>query len=112
MLSIAKVDAAEEVFEHADTLKCSKCIRGGFTFCFEGTDGEAIAVDGVAPTEKCCEADTCDEASNEAYTCSNSYSDATYALSMCPQKQDKCGATQEVDFEEPGETQDITIEGM
>ena len=112
LLSLATVRAAEEVFTHADTLKCGKCIRGGFVFCFEGTDGDVVADGGRDPTSKCCEDDQCTEASNDAYVCSNTYSDQTYALSMCPQKQDKCGSNQEVEFSETGETEEIVIEGM
>lgn len=104
--------AATEITYDA-SLKCGKCIKGGFNFCHNGaTDGVVVTTDDVEPTYTCCEDDTCAEASNADYTCSLTYSDATYALQMCPQKQTNCGEVQEVTFEETGEEETLTVSGL
>ena len=94
---------AQDAVTHSEDLKCGKCIKAGFNFCHTGTDGEAVAAGDAEPTAKCCADDQCAEASDETYTCSLTYSDTTYALQMCPQKQAQCGETQEVAFTEVDE---------
>jgi hypothetical protein len=110
MALIANTSKAEITYDAG--LKCGGCIKGGFNYCFEGTDGESVAIDAAVPTNTCCEDGECDEASNEAYTCSLTYSDVDYALTMCPQKQDKCGTKQEVDFEEVDEEEEMEVTGL
>jgi len=108
----ATIKAQDEV-AHAEDLKCGKCIKAGFNFCHTGTDGVAIADGGVEPTVICCEDDQCAEASDTDYTCSLTYSDTTYALQMCPQKQAQCGETQEVEFTEVDEAEvDLEVTGL
>ena len=97
---------------YANTLKCGQCVKGGYNFCFQGTDGDVVAAANAAPTSTCCEDGTCTEASNTAYSCSAAYSDVEYALSFCPQKQAKCGDKQEVTFDEVNEEENITITGL
>ena len=75
----ATIKAQEEVAYDAG-LKCGKCIKAGFNFCHNGVDGVAVADGGVEPTATCCQDGLCTEASDEAYTCSLTYSDTTYAL--------------------------------
>jgi len=104
---------AQDAVAHSGDLKCGKCIKAGFNFCHTGTDGVAVA-DGVEePTAKCCADDQCTEASDDTYTCSLTYSDTTYALQMCPQKQAQCGETQEVEFTEVGDAEvDLEVTGL
>lgn len=76
----------------------------------KGTDGEALEP-GVKPEATCCEDGNCPEASDETYTCSLSYSDLDYALTMCPQRKEKCGNKQELDLGED-ESESIEIVGL
>jgi hypothetical protein len=82
-------------------LKCSKCIKNGYTFCHKGTEGQLFE-NGQHPEYTCCTDATCPEASDPSYTCSSTYKDLEYALTFCPQPKDKCGDRQEINFEGNG----------
>jgi hypothetical protein len=88
---LSLVAADDTVVTHAENLKCGKCIKGGFNFCFEGSDGDVVASGASAPAQKCCADDQCAENTNAAYICSSTYADKEYALQMCPQPQARCG---------------------
>jgi hypothetical protein len=94
------------------SLKCGKCIKGGYNYCFVGTDGDVVASGGSEPTATCCEDSTCNTASDSDYVCSSTYTDAEYALTMCPQKQDNCGTNQTVTFTETGTESNLTVSGL
>ena len=64
------------------------------------------------PEAICCEDDKCTAASDAAFTCSNTFTDKEYALTMCPQKQEKCGTKQDVEFETIGSVEDLTVTGL
>merc|ERR1719453_466904 len=80
-------------------LKCVKCIKEGYNFCFVGTDTQTFDKDNK-PETTCCQDTNCAEASNSSWTCSGSYSDTDYALTFCPFKKSKCGDTADVTFED------------
>lgn len=73
----------------------------------QGTDGEVFEP-GVKPPATCCEDDTCPESSDATFTCSMTYSDLDYALTMCPQRKNKCGDKQDLEIQE-GETQTVEV---
>lgn len=79
--------AAEEGYTitYANSLKCGQCIKGGYIFCTQGADGETVASGSSAATATCCQdAQNCAALSDQSYTCSTTYSDAEFAMSMCP----------------------------
>jgi len=107
---MAMADLARATYS-AD-LKCGKCIKEGYNFCFKGTDTQTFEK-GTVPEATCCQDTSCAEASNSEWTCSGSYSDADYALTFCPFKKDKCGSTAEVTFEDNvNSTQQVTVENL
>jgi hypothetical protein len=76
----------------AQNLGCGACINGGYTFCFQGKEGDDMT--GKTFIQKCCKDTTsanCPEATNAAYTCSSIYTDRALAKSICPFKQTACG---------------------
>lgn len=85
-------------------LRCGKCIKEGYNFCFVGTDTQTFDKDNK-PETTCCQDTNCAQASNSSWTCSGSYSDPDYALTFCPFKKSKCGDTAEVTF---GSTVNLT----
>ena len=62
----------------------------------------------MKPVATCCENETCTEASDATYTCSTTYGDLDYALTMCPQRKEKCGSKQDLDLGE-GETEQVEV---
>lgn len=110
--TMAVVSATEITFDAS--LKCGKCIKGGFIYCLPdgSTDGEVVANGDAAPAGTCAE-----NVLDAAYkgVCSDSYSDTDYAKGFCPQKQDTCGSNQEIEFTdvtEEGEEVEIAITGL
>jgi len=91
-------------------LECGSCIRGGYIYCVEGSDREVVSSDDTAPAGICCEGSgSCDEQYDDNYTCSNTYSDSTFALMLCPFKKSSCGKTSDFSFEESGESESISM---
>ena len=86
------------------------CIKSGYTFCVQGVDGQVFEA-GVKPVAVCCEDNTCAEASDATYTCSDTYLDQDYGLTMCPQRKDKCGEKQDLEFEE-GDSETVEVAGL
>lgn len=110
-ISFLAVADLENATYSAD-LKCGKCIKEGYNFCFVGNDTQTFEK-GTRPEATCCQDTSCAEASNSTWTCSGSYSDADYALTFCPFKKDKCGDTAEVEFDESvNVTQSLTVNDM
>ena len=108
-MAIASVAATEITYD--ETLKCGKCIKGGFIYCLpaDTADGEVVADGDDAPTG------TCVEEATDGMVCSDTYSDVDYAKGFCPQKQDMCGSNQEIEFAdvtEEGDEEEIEITGM
>ena len=67
-------------------LNCGQCIMAGFNFCFEGKDAAPMALNSPAVTSTCCENNLCPESTDDTYSCSSSYTNLDYAITMCPQK--------------------------
>lgn len=108
-MAIASVAATEITYD--ESLKCGKCIKGGFIYCLpaDTADGEVVADGDDAPTG------TCVEEATDGMVCSDTYSDVDYAKGFCPQKQSQCGSNQEIEFDDvtaEGEEEEITIEGL
>ena len=100
---IALLGAASATITFDASLKCGKCIKGGFVFCTKGGDGEVVADDGkgVPAAATCCEDSTeakCSVIKDTAYTCSNTYTDADLARSMCPFREKSCGKKKTIEF--------------
>lgn len=95
-LFLATTNAANNI-AHSTDLKCGKCIKGGYNYCFQGSDTQEFD-DASTLTATCCADETCSEASDATYTCSMAYSDGDYAMTFCPFKKDKCGGVSAVEF--------------
>ena len=67
-----------------ENMNCGQCIKNGYNFCFQGFDGMVMSLNSHNVPHTCCEDETCAEASDSSYSCSHTYSDTNYALSMCP----------------------------
>ena len=76
------------------TLGCGACINNGYVFCQQAPDAVVVASTDPLPTTKCCQDATCAEANDVAWSCSNTFIDRIYALSMCPFKVKQCGTIQ------------------
>lgn len=46
------------------------------------------------------------------WTCSSSYSDPDYAITFCPFKKNKCGATQKVEFTDTNTAMNLTVANL
>lgn len=105
--------SAQPVYK--DQLGCGACIKGGWNFCFKGTDAQVV--EDTEPQKKCCEDATeakCPEVVDPSWSCSSSYADQDYALTFCPFKKKKCGDTAEVTFGESdvNKTQEIKVANL
>lgn len=69
--------------EHSNSMHCGDCVRQGWNYCFNGEDGEEEDRHNHFEST-CCKNDTCEQATDDKYTCSAQYTDDIYALSMCP----------------------------
>lgn len=79
--------------------ECARCIKGGYVYCFQGTDGQTLASGTTAPTSECAQTvATSTKQTDTSYTCSNFYTDVEYALTMCYQSQAVCGSEQKIAF--------------
>lgn len=97
---------------HADTLSCSDCIIGGYTFCLNTGWFEDLSAKSGIPTTICCQDKTsCPKIFDQKYACTyyptnGRYFDTAntkmpsgfgdnlgYALASCPTKQSICGAS-------------------
>lgn len=103
---------SQATITHSADLKCGKCIKGGYNFCFKGVDTQTFDSEaGVEST--CCQDGTCTQASDSAWTCSSSYSDPDYAITFCPFKKNKCGTTQKVEFNnETNTAMNLTVQSL
>jgi hypothetical protein len=99
--------------EWDETLACGSCIRGGYNFCFEGVDAQEVTPSSPTfPDTKCCIDDSCAAASSAAWSCSTNYVNSNYAMTACPQRQNKCGYQQAYGFNELDTSNRITINGL
>lgn len=57
LLALTRADDTTVTYDA--TLKCGKCIKGGFNFCFVGTDGDVLASGATDPTATCCQDSLC-----------------------------------------------------
>jgi hypothetical protein len=109
--SSAALYNATETVTYASTLKCGKCIRGGYVFCFQGTEGQMF--NGTDPTTNCCQTESgCTQISTSGWVCSNGFSDPDYALSMCPFKNSTCGQNQNNTFSTKGASTLLNVTGL
>lgn len=112
MLSLLAVPVLSAITYSAD-LKCGKCIKGGYNFCFQGNDTQKFdSASGLSST--CCADSSCSQASDSSWTCSSSYSDPDYALTFCPFKKNKCGSIQKVEYGEDdvNVSQSLTLQNL
>jgi hypothetical protein len=84
--------------------KCGYCIENDNVFCYVGnTEGEVVEEGATYPTNYCCETYdsttfACTRGSSStvtldsSYICSDGYTDADFAKSVCPQRKSKCGS--------------------
>lgn len=98
-MALLGVSSAQQTVPWSADLKCGQCIKNSFTYCVKATDGQVFGP-GEKPVATCCKDSTCSQATDQTYTCSDNYFDQDYGLTMCPQKQDKCGDKQEIELEE------------
>ena len=94
--------AQSQTITYDANLKCGQCIKGSFVFCVKGDAGAVVASGGTEPQKKCCQDATCAEVSDATWKCSNTYSSKEFAVTMCPQRQAKCGAKQTVALSQEG----------
>jgi len=93
-------------------MNCGQCIRNGYNFCYKGSDFSHWSLNSHNADPSCCEDDTCAKASDSDYSCSSTFTDQVYALTMCPQRQKTCGKIQEISFDEAGQSIDVTVKGL
>ena len=96
----------ERTITYNENLKCGGCIAGGYTFCVEGAESIVVQAGGSPPNAKCCQGSGCDTyTSNASWSCSSAFTDKDNAITnLCPQRQDKCGDKQSVEFSKEGDT--------
>jgi len=94
-----------------DKMNCGRCIRTGNNFCFQGADGMPMSLNSKHVPHVCCKKgdDSCAAAQDDTYSCSFDYTNEEYAMSMCPQKQEKCGSKKEIVFDEEGTEEKIRV---
>lgn len=109
-MALLGVSSAQQPFPFSADLKCGMCIKNNYTFCVQATDGQVFGP-GEKPVATCCKDSTCAQASDQSYTCSDTYFDQDYGLTMCPQRQNKCGEKQEIELEE-GDTETVEVTGL
>jgi hypothetical protein len=93
------------------TLGCGACVRGSYIFCYKGVEGEILNASLSATNQKCCmnATDCATEIANLNWTCSNLFTDTTFAKFACPFIKTNCGPNNTINFEKEGERQDIPI---
>ena len=91
--AVSSINIDTTYFPYSSTNDCAACIVGGGTFCVQGSDNQTISGNTLYPAYSCCQTpDTCPQASNNGYSCSNSFNDTSYALAAnCPQRTSFCG---------------------
>lgn len=84
-----------------ESLKCSKCILGGYNFCIQSQEDKEYSDENelASYATKCCADTSCSEYTDPNWSCSAAYADYVYALTMCPFKKDKCGETKKLSFD-------------
>jgi hypothetical protein len=115
LLLLASVTALElQTITFDTTLNCGKCILGGFSYCFQGGDGMTVATGVTPPTGECCQrGDTgCAPLSDTSYSCSQTYRDLNYAITMCPQIEDTCGNKQSMALAAVDDTDSVAPTGF
>jgi len=87
---------------------------GGYSYCFQGIDGMTVASGTAAPTGQCCQnGDTsCAPLSDTSYSCSSSYRNRNYAITMCPQIEDTCGNKQTMALAAVADTDSVAATGF
>jgi len=77
-------------------LKCGACIRGNYLYCVNGKEGDA---DLSTKQQVCCQsAANCPQATNSAWTCSNTYQNKMLAKNLCPFNKANCGPSSNISF--------------
>jgi len=104
-------DTNAATITHSTDLKCGKCIKGGYNFCFQGNDSQQFD-NSTAVTSTCCSDTSCSENTNTSFTCSSIYSDKDYALTMCPFKKNKCGTKQNVTFSNTNKSEEVKVKNL
>lgn len=101
-----------ETMEFASDLNCGKCLKGGWGYCFEGTDGAVLDTEAAS---ECCETEEgCASSTSSSYTCSFGYENKEFRMTFCPSLKSKCGEKQNFEFAEgeEGETEEIEVSGL
>jgi hypothetical protein len=93
------------------TLGCGACIRGGYTHCYKGVEGQVLNASLSATNQKCCKnaTDCATETASLDWTCSNLFTDTTLAKFACPFVKTNCGPNNTINFKKEGERQDLAI---
>ena len=100
----------EATITHSTSLNCGQCIKGGFVFCTKGAHRSGHESNRM-PVSTCCADNTCSEVSNAEYQCSSLFTDGTYAKTMCPYRNEACGAKTTFEYTEEGnlKPEDISV---
>lgn len=64
------------------------------------------------PTKKCLKDATGAEAKSADWKCSLAYTSKDLGITICPQRQKKCGSKQAVEFKTEGDKESITMKGL
>jgi len=89
---------------YSSTLACGACVRGGYIYCYKGSEGEVQNTAPAAANQKCCQTEaSCTEATNTAWSCSNLYTDKTFGKNVCPFIKPYCGNSSTITLNNVGE---------
>ena len=96
----------------ANTQNCGQCLRGGNIFCVKGLDSTRLASEDSELETRCCrDGATCLETSNPDWSCSDTYENINYAMTMCPQVSSSCG-NQMITFDGRPQTASAEVHGL
>ena len=97
---MALAGTAKATIAYDSSLKCGQCIKGGFNYCFQGNDTQAMAESQLV--DFCCQdtSSNCRQYTDTTYSCSGVYADRDYAATFCPFVKEKCGDKEKVEFGE------------
>jgi hypothetical protein len=90
------------------TLDCGVCIKAGYVYCTNATEGTQYT---TKPDSYCCKDNTttnCKYQSWSNMTCSNSYSNKAYSKFLCPYMSSNCGSNNTISLSTTGESQKIS----
>lgn len=96
----------------ANTQNCGQCLRGGNIFCVRGLDSTRLAASNSDLETRCCrDGATCLETSDPDWSCSDTFENINYAMTMCPQVASSCG-DQQVTFDGRPQTATAEVHGL